>query len=86
MDRALVTLIVDHISNYLEEHPHNDNACVYLAQIARAEGDMDRAIGYFNEALAINPKNLFAAREIRLHGMRKKRPSIFRLIFGRDKE
>ena len=84
-DRALVSLIVDHISNYLEEHPHNDSACVFLAQIARDEGDMDRAIEYFHEALAINPKNLIAAREIRLHGMRKKRPSIFQSIFGRKK-
>lgn len=86
-DRALVPLIVEHISNFLSENPRNDAACVYLAQIARAEGDTNRALEYFYEALAINPKNLVAAREIRLHGMRKKRGNSFlHSIFGRKKD
>ncbi len=83
-NRALTGLIVEHIANYLKENTRNDNACVYLAMIAKSEEDSERAMEYFREALAINPRNLIAARELRLFGMRKKKAGGFlKRIFGK---
>lgn len=86
-NRTLSSLIVEHIANFLKENPRNDYACVYLAQMAKAEGDPDRARDYFEEALAINPKNLVAARELRLSHMRKKKgANFFKNLFGGGKK
>lgn len=85
-DRHAVKLIVDHLSAYLVDHPKNDDVCVFLALIAKAENNMKHAIEYFEEAVAINRNNIVAARELRLFRMRERKGSgFFKRLFSKKK-
>jgi tetratricopeptide (TPR) repeat protein len=83
-DRAMTKAIINHINTFLQEHTNNDKVCNYLGIIAKAEGEEERAMEYFQEALAVNPKNIVAARELRLHETRKKK-GFFKRLFGSGK-
>ena len=85
-DRHAVKMIVDHLSDYLADNPKNDTVCVFLAIIAKSEKNMTHAIEYFQEAMAINPNNIVAARELRLFSMRKQKEGFFKRLFGKLKK
>jgi len=87
-DRRMVTLIVEHLADFFAANPRKDDIGAYLGMIAKAEGDPDRALEYFQEAFAINSNNMLATRELRLHNMRRERSgggSFIQKLFGRKK-
>jgi tetratricopeptide (TPR) repeat protein len=85
-DRHAVKLIVDHLANYLKEHPKSDTVAVYLGLLAKSEGNLEHAMGYFNEAYNINQRNVVAARELRLQNMRaRKNTGFFQRLFAKKK-
>lgn len=86
-DRRTVKAIINHLTEFLGEHRQNDQVAVQLGLLAKSEGDMDHAVNYFRQALSINKRNVVAARELRLHEMRRRRNSgFFARIFGRGKD
>ncbi|MBN1945066.1 MAG: hypothetical protein JW797_05285 [Bradymonadales bacterium] len=54
----------------LEELEEKEHLALFLGQILAAEGQQSKATNYFNRCLEINPNNIEAARQIRLHQMR----------------
>lgn len=86
-NRHIVRVIIGHLTEFLNEHQRNDAVCVYLGLIAKSEGNLERAIQYFEKAVYINPKNLTATRELRLHNMRKQRNNtLLKRLFAKKKK
>lgn len=86
IERHAVKVIVEHLADYLRDHHNNDVVYVQIARIAKAEGQLERANEYFQEALLVNPNNVEAAREVRLLAMRKKKSGFFKRIFTKQKK
>ncbi len=61
------------INHALKMNPKWDQGYLFLAYLARAEKNEEKAEKYFNKALECNPKNQDALREVRLINMRKKK-------------
>jgi tetratricopeptide (TPR) repeat protein len=52
-----------------------DKAYFYRAQIYKRIGKADAALRDFRRVMELNPRNIDAAREVRLHRMRGGRPT-----------
>ena len=55
----------------LTKEPRYERALFYRGMLLKRSGDADKALRDFRLAAEINPKNLDAVREVRLHDMRK---------------
>lgn len=79
--------IRDLMARALKATPESDRAFVVAALLARAEGDADKAEKLFRRAMEVNPKNVEAARELRLIESRrpveKKGGGLFDKLRGR---
>jgi tetratricopeptide (TPR) repeat protein len=62
------------VAGLLEKEPENDRAMVIAAQIFRRMGDERRSVMQYIKALKVNPRNVDAARELRLVVMRRREP------------
>ena len=63
-----------------KKYPENDEFLVFLAQVYKSEGDIQNSQKNFQKALKINPRNIEAAREIRLfksRGTQNQKTSVF---------
>lgn len=70
------------INHALEMNPKWDQGYLFLAYLARAEKNEEKAENYFHKALECNPNNQEALREVRLINMRKKKSEgLFKRIF-----
>jgi len=70
------------INHALQMNPRWGQGYLFLAYLARAEKDEEKAEQYFKKALEYNPNNQEAMREIRLINMRKEKTGgIFKKIF-----
>jgi curved DNA-binding protein CbpA len=67
LDEAIVAL-----TEAVSLAPKNDRAHVLLAHAYRRKGNQDKSLVHFRLALEANPKNIDAAREVRLAEMRAK--------------
>ena len=56
----------------LDLHPGCEHAYMYRAQIRKGSGDAEGSISDFRSAHTLNPNNVEAARELRIHDMRVK--------------
>jgi len=71
--------------------PERVDAYVFLGRLSKLQGQDERAARFFKKALAIDPKNVDAVREVRLHNMRKdttedkNQKSFFGRLFSKDK-
>ncbi len=55
--------------------PKSERVTLYLAEILKRQSKWNEAKAYYKRILDINPRNINAAREIRLIDMREKRPN-----------
>lgn len=75
----------------LDLHPGCERAYLYRAHIRKASGDFEGALSDYRSIHALNPQNVEAAREIRIHGMRaarraeqlKRSSGLFQRILGK---
>jgi len=56
----------------LRGDPQYERALFYRGTLLKRSGRLEKAIRDFKLAAEINPKNLDAVREVRLHDMRKR--------------
>ena len=77
------------IDRALELDPNYEDALYYRGQVLRRMGRADEAIKEFRRVLAINPGNVAAQREVRVHRIRrnssqaKRKSSLMSLVFGK---
>ncbi len=57
----------------LKEYPHIDKGFYFLGRILKSRNEMSQAAGAFKRAVAANPDNVEAKRELRLMEMRKEK-------------
>lgn len=76
---------IDKARNYLDTalkaNPKLDMAYYYLGMIAKREGDAEEADRNLRRALALNPENVSANRELNYLGQSEKQKSIWKKIF-----
>lgn len=78
----------------LEKEPRYERALFYRAELLKRSDHLQRAIADYKAALKINPRNIDAAREVRLYEMRRQKGdktdasqgggSLFQRLFGRN--
>ena len=59
------------LSSVIKQHPEHECARMYRGQLLKRMGEADKAAVDFRAVAERNPKNLEAAREVRLYRMRK---------------
>ena len=59
----------------LKTNPNSERANLYLAQLLLKNGQNSEAKQHFQKVIDVNPRNIEAARELRIIAMRKKRGS-----------
>lgn len=70
---AAVKEALEMLERAIDLHPGCERAYMYRAQIRKAAGDHEGAIVDFRAVRTLNPNNVEASREIRIHEMRAKR-------------
>ncbi|MBI4702729.1 MAG: DnaJ domain-containing protein, partial [Deltaproteobacteria bacterium] len=58
------------LDKVIEKEPKYERALFYRAQLLKRRGEHEKAIEDFHKATALNPRNIDAAREVRLFKMR----------------
>ncbi len=71
-DAASIEEAIAALNDAVTLAPKNDRAQVLLAHALKRKGDHSKALQHFRLALDANPKNIDAAREVRLADMRAK--------------
>ncbi|MCC6521106.1 MAG: DnaJ domain-containing protein [Polyangiaceae bacterium] len=83
------------LDKVLDKEPRYERALYYRGQLLKQSGQLERAVRDFRAAVALNPRNIDAAREVRLHDMRKERDGggpggaqggLFGRLFGKKAE
>lgn len=59
----------------LAESPDFEKALFYRAELLKRSGLIDKAIRDYKRVVALNPRNIDAAREVRIYEMRNPKPS-----------
>jgi len=74
------------VRRMLRDGPDHDRPWVVAAYVARSDGEQEKSERYFRRALEVNPRNVEAAREVRLLDLRKagdRKPGILDRIRGK---
>jgi tetratricopeptide (TPR) repeat protein len=58
------------LTRIIDEHESFERAVFYRAELFKRSGDHDRALRDYRRAAKLNPRNIDAKRELRLHEMR----------------
>jgi tetratricopeptide (TPR) repeat protein len=77
---------LEHLERALKHDPRCERAYHYKAVLLKQTGQLDEAVWHFKRALKLDPKNLEAAREIRLHELRssqREQSGFMKRLFGR---
>lgn len=74
------------VKSALSTNPKNDKAWYFLGAIAKAKGDNDTAKQNFEKAVAIQPDNVDAVRELRVMEMRDSKGKGISGLFSRGKK
>jgi tetratricopeptide (TPR) repeat protein len=80
-------LALQHLDLALKQDPRCEQAHHYMAIVQKQLGNKERAIEHFQRALKLNPGNLEAAREVRLHNLRARDRSpsgLMKRLFGKS--
>jgi len=64
--------LIQQLDAVLEKEPRYERALFYRASLLKRSGQADKAIRDFQLVAELNPKNIDAIREVRLHEMRKR--------------
>jgi curved DNA-binding protein CbpA len=64
--------LIEALDAVLAKEPEYERALFYRGMLLKRSGHADKAIQDFKLAATLNPKNLDAVREVRLHDMRKR--------------
>lgn len=85
--RQLTTL-----NQVVAAHPEFERAIFYRAELLNRGGEPDKAIRDYRRAVELNPRNIDAKREVRLHELRKRQKAdrdsgsgLFGRLFGQKK-
>lgn len=80
------------LNEAVEANPQSENALYYRGTVLKRSGNLSQAISDFRRVIAINSKNLDAAREVRIFEMRHQDDSgssthgLFGKLFGKKKK
>jgi tetratricopeptide (TPR) repeat protein len=75
------------LDRVIDNEPDYERARFYRGMLRKRSGMPDKALSDFRKAAQLNPRNVDAKRELRLHDMRKKKDSkggLFGKLFGSD--
>ncbi len=74
------------LNEVLTKEPKFERALFYRAQLLKRSGELQLAMADFRKVAQINPRNIDAAREVRLFDRRKQRESkgLLGRLFGKD--
>jgi len=61
------------LTRIADKHPSFERAVFYRAELLKRSGDHDRALRDYRRAAQLNPRNVDARRELRLHEMRARK-------------
>ena len=75
--------LVNHLRKALEMSPNSERVHLYLGQLLKRSGNESEAIQHFRKVLEVNPRNIEAAREVRIMEMRKTKEKEKKGFFGR---
>jgi tetratricopeptide (TPR) repeat protein len=75
------------LDDVLRKDRHLERALFYRAELLKRSGDYEQAIRDYRKAVRLNPRNIDAAREVRLHDLRQRKASAGLLgkLFGGNK-
>ena len=82
-DKTAVISGLKKVEHALKIDPESDRALYYRGAILKRLGKQEEAMRDFRRAATINPQNIEAQREIRLHGMRSEKPAAPGGLFSR---
>ena len=86
--QTLVLIKPDALRTSVESHPKSERIHLFLAQMLKRANHENESKLHFHKVLELNPRNIEAAREIRLIDMRKKKSDekrqsgFFKKFFG----
>jgi hypothetical protein len=82
---------LDHLNRAIDANPKAETALFYRGTVLKRMGHHAKAVSDFRRVIEINPKNLDASREVRLHEMRNQsrpeedKPGLFGKLFSKKK-
>jgi curved DNA-binding protein CbpA len=81
--QAPVGDLIEQLSTALEDNPMSEKGNLYLAQMYKQQGDLEKAKNHFEEVLEINSRNIDAARELRMLTLKKPQRKTASSLLGR---
>ena len=71
----------------VKQEPDYERALFYRGSLLKRSGHEDKALADFRKVVELNPRNIDAAREVRLQAVRakKEQKGIFGRLFSKDK-
>jgi hypothetical protein len=83
---------LDHLNRAIDANPRAETALFYRGTVLKRMGHQAKAVSDFRRVIELNPKNLEASREVRLHEMRNQsrpaeedKPGLFGKLFSKKK-
>jgi hypothetical protein len=82
---------LDHLNRAIDANPKAETALFYRGTVLKRMGHHAKAVSDFRRVVELNPKNLDASREVRLHEMRNQsrpeedKPGLFGKLFSKKK-
>jgi DnaJ-domain-containing protein 1 len=74
---------LDTLDAVIEKEPHFERALFYRAELLKRCGLLDRAMRDYRDVVRLNPRNIDAAREVRIYSMRAKKEEDKKGLFGK---